>query len=49
MIRNTRLIDLVNTMDAKLVAAAFGMTPRATMFYLADRIDATRLAAGPPD
>ncbi len=42
-IRNTRLLDLVNTMDAKLVAAAFGMTPEATMIYLADRIDDTRL------
>lgn len=30
-------------MDAKLVAAAFGMTPEATMIYLADRIDDTRL------
>lgn len=49
MIRNTRLVDLVNTMDAKLVAAALGMTPEATMIYLADRIDATRLATGPPD
>jgi hypothetical protein len=36
MIRNTRLVDLVNIMDAKLVAAAFGMTPEATMIYLAD-------------
>lgn len=43
MIRNTRLIDLVNTMDAKLVAAAFGMTPEATMIYLADRTDDARL------
>jgi hypothetical protein len=25
MIRSTRLVDLVNTMDPKLVAAAFGM------------------------
>jgi integrase len=43
MIRNTRLIDLVNTLDPKLVAAAFGMTPEATMIYLADQIDPTRL------
>jgi integrase len=28
MIRSTRLVDLVNTMDPKLVAAAFGMNPR---------------------
>lgn len=43
MIRNTRLIDLVNTMDPKLVAAAFGMTAEATMIYLADFVDPTRL------
>ena len=29
MIRSTRLVDLVNTMDPKLVAAAFGMDPEA--------------------
>lgn len=44
LIRNTRLVDLVNIMDAKLVAAAFGMTPEATMIYLADYVDAGRLA-----
>lgn len=44
MIRCTRLLDLVNTMDPKLVAAAFGMDPEATMIYLSDRIDETRLA-----
>ncbi|MEV1005646.1 hypothetical protein [Nonomuraea sp. NPDC050202] len=30
MLRSTRLIDLVNTMDPKLVAAAFGMNPEAS-------------------
>ncbi|MGW1191444.1 hypothetical protein [Streptomyces sp. NPDC002559] len=44
MIRRTRLLDLVNTMDPKLVAAAFGMNPEATMIYLSDHIDETRLA-----
>jgi hypothetical protein len=29
-------------MDPKLVAAAFGMTPEATMIYLADANDPTR-------
>jgi hypothetical protein len=29
-LRSTRLIDLVNTMDPKLVAAAFGMNPEAS-------------------
>lgn len=48
MIRNTRLIDLVNTMDAKLVAAAFGMKPEATMIYLADHIDRGRIPEPPP-
>jgi hypothetical protein len=43
MIRSTRLVDLVNTMDPKLVAAAFGMDPQAPLIYLADYVDATRL------
>ncbi|MFF3215905.1 hypothetical protein ACFYYB_35495 [Streptomyces sp. NPDC002886] len=43
MIRCARLLDLVNTMDPKLVAAAFGMDPEATV-NLSDRIDETRLA-----
>jgi integrase len=43
MLRSTRLVDLVNTMDPKLVAAAFGMTPEAVMIYLADHIDPSRL------
>ncbi|AVZ77073.1 integrase [Streptomyces lunaelactis] len=43
MIRCTRLLDLVNTMDPKLVAATFGMDPEATMIYLADHIDPGRL------
>jgi integrase len=38
-LRCTRLADLVNTMDPKLVAAAFGMKPEAVMFYLADHVD----------
>ncbi|MGW5640954.1 hypothetical protein [Streptomyces sp. NPDC003832] len=37
-------MTLVNTMDPTLVAAAFGMDPEATMIYLSDRIDETRLA-----
>ncbi|MEV0982688.1 site-specific integrase [Streptomyces sp. NPDC049915] len=45
MIRSTRLVDLVNTMDPKLVAAAFGMDPQATMIYLADHVDEGRLPA----
>jgi hypothetical protein len=42
-LRCTRLADLVNTMDPKLVAAAFGMKPESVMFYLADYVDGSRL------
>ncbi|MFJ1936858.1 tyrosine-type recombinase/integrase [Kitasatospora sp. NPDC088160] len=44
MIRSTRLVDLVNTLDPKLVAAAFGMDPQATLIYLSDHIDETRMS-----
>ncbi|MGW0315152.1 hypothetical protein [Streptomyces flavidovirens] len=47
MIRSTRLLDLVNTMDPKLVAAAFGMDPQTTLIYLADRVDPGRLPTLP--
>jgi hypothetical protein len=43
-LRCTRLADLVNTMDPKLVAAAFGMKPEGAMFYLADYVDEGRLS-----
>lgn len=42
-IRSTRLVDLVNTMDPKLVAAAFGRDPQATLICLADHVDPGRL------
>jgi site-specific recombinase XerD len=42
-LRCTRLADLVNTIDPKLVAAAFGMRPEGVMFYLADYVDNSRL------
>jgi hypothetical protein len=45
MLRSTRLIDLVNSMDPKLVAAAFGMDAESVMIYLADRIDPGRMPA----
>jgi hypothetical protein len=41
-VRCTRLADLVNTMDPKIVAATFGMDPEGAMFYLADHVDHTR-------
>ena len=43
MLRCTRLADLVNMMDPKLVAAAFGMNPEGVMLYLADHVDSARL------
>jgi integrase len=43
MLRSTRLVNLVNTMDPKLVAAAFGMDPEGVTIYLADHVDAGRL------
>ena len=43
MLRATRLADLVNTIDPKLVAAAFGMRPEGAMIYLADHLDDGRL------
>jgi hypothetical protein len=42
-LRSTRLLDLVGTMDPKIVAAAFGMDPQAALHYLADAVDPTRL------
>lgn len=47
VVRSTRLVDLVNTMDPKLVAAAFGMDPQAPLIYLADHVDAGRLPERP--
>jgi integrase len=46
-LRSTRLAELVNTIDPKLVAAAFGMNPEGVTFYLADHVDSARLPAAP--
>lgn len=46
-LRNTRLVDLVNDMDPKLVAAVFGMDAESVLPYLADRVDPTRVPTGP--
>jgi hypothetical protein len=35
-------------MEAKLVAAVFGITPEATMIYLADHIDPGRISETSP-
>ncbi|MFJ8637192.1 integrase [Streptomyces sp. NPDC093568] len=42
-LRCTRLAELVNTLDPKLVAAIFGMDPEGVMIYLADHVDPGRL------
>jgi site-specific recombinase XerD len=47
MLRCTRLAGLVNTMDPKLVAAAFGMNAEGIMIYLADHVDNGRLPDPP--
>ena len=44
IVRCTRLAALVNTIDPKLVAAAFGLNHQGVMFYLADRVDDAHLA-----
>ena len=46
-VRCTRLAALVNTTDPKLVAAAFGMNTQGVTFYVADRVDNTRLVTEP--
>jgi site-specific recombinase XerD len=43
ILRSTRLASLVNSVDTKLVAAAYGMTNEAVSAYLADHVDPTRL------
>ena len=47
MLRSTRLADLVNTMDPKLVAAVFGMDAESVMIYLADHVGDSYLQAFP--
>ena len=48
MLRSTRLADLVNTMNPKLVAAAFGMNPEGVMICLADHVGDSRLPGPRP-
>lgn len=42
-LRNTRLVDLANDLDPKLVATAFGLAAESVLPYLADHVDPTRL------
>lgn len=48
-VRGTRLIDLVNTMDPKLVADAFGMHATGVLIYLRDYVEESRLEAAAPN
>lgn len=43
LLRGTRLAELVNTLDPKLVSAAFGMRPEGVTIYLADHVNEGRL------
>jgi site-specific recombinase XerC len=43
ILRSTRLVDLVGTVDVKLVANSYGMTNEAVVAYLADHVDTARL------
>uniref|UniRef100_UPI00353237E9 hypothetical protein n=1 Tax=Streptomyces poriferorum TaxID=2798799 RepID=UPI00353237E9 len=40
----TRLLELVNTMEPKLVAAAFRMDPETTMIHPADHVEPGRMS-----
>jgi hypothetical protein len=41
--RNTRLVRLAADLDPKILAAAFGLTPEAALYYTADRVDEGRI------
>jgi hypothetical protein len=45
MLRSTRLVNLIASLDPKLVAAAFGMRPEGVLHYLADHVDKSRLTS----
>ena len=47
-LRSTRLVDLVISLDPKLVAEALGMNADGLLDYLADRVDPDRLDPAPP-
>jgi len=48
-VRCSRLAELVNTMDPKLVAAAFGMTAEGATAYLSDYVEEARLPNPAPN
>ncbi len=41
--RNTRLVQLAADLDPKILAAAFGLTPEAALYFTADRVDTHRI------
>jgi site-specific recombinase XerD len=43
-VRCSRLANMVNAMDPKLVAATVGMTPEGALAYLSDHVDQDRLS-----
>jgi hypothetical protein len=42
-LRSTRLVDLLHSLDPKLVAEALGMNANGLLNYLADDVDTGRL------
>lgn len=46
-VRCSRIANLVNAMDPKLVAAAVGMTAEGALAYLSDHVDQDRLTSRP--
>ena len=46
-LRSTRLVDLMISLDPKLVAEALGMDANGLLDYLADRVDPDRLDQQP--
>jgi hypothetical protein len=48
MLRCTRLAVLVNALDPKLVAAAFGMNPEGVLIYVANHVDESHLRSSHP-
>jgi len=49
LLRCTRLAEMTNGTDPKLVSAAFGIHPQAATHYLADHVDDGRLHGTGPD
>jgi hypothetical protein len=46
-LRSTRILDLVTTLDPKVVSGALGMKAEGLVNYLADHVDTGRLTTTP--